>query len=1583
MNPPSSSVWSSHHEPVLPSSSSHHQSIASNSSTNNITNSSSHSHSRGGIDKTAEAELITRMVRILSSRGYGIECAMSAPALCDAYQELFGESITAQLSRARGIDISVFSSTKIIYMNLSDLSGIDHFFDRQTSTRMLFLADPDKPKKTFHDRIISLFRTNKELSSTDISMKYEARSATPLKRELDLLKVSLESYLDYLWKVRDEIEPTTKNLSKFTYKGLGQPAKPDDRFIIESEGDQVKSNPNPVRSVEHTTDNPSKKIVSNEPANNNSAKDVHDQSITSLNGMKSNGHFQPLAPPISLPNASKNTSQSNSSRTPSPSSASSTPLPATTTQTEMSVESNETPTPPQHNQNGWHNQETLDDLAAEQEIMQGEEDVEIEVPMAFSPVFSSASEEDEDDLNLFLPRVGEKRSFHVAQQDLDVGNGSNIRNGNHHGKTTKTTTTATHPSKPPPPPAAAAAAGRLNPQHKHLKQYLQRLEEKIVEWGNLDWSLVADREANCLQELDNSALLGSDAVRLFKSLRKLPDNKVHQQSILKGLKARLDIPSPKSKSFNNVEIMECFQELKSFPYSIIKDVLICLGVKVQEAISDTMNNAESFTESQYAKIIYSLKNVEHIDADITRTLRLINDRLGSVIQERTKDDVSSSGRDYTKLLSIARWIGKGVIKLMQGCSSADSLSVSNDILEPLYQIIYYLSLELKVLAEMEKTIAVDIDLVVYVLQILKGQKTEDIRLRALMFSTVRYAKGRTFSCDNKFYETLIGFIGSMDNFSSNYIEVRSFVDWLGELLHYIRTCEFAPKFDLDSATRAKKYSFAPCNLRFALRGFGSSSIEVMRFVLALAPWLEDYGAGGNAGIKNDLDNIGKSYRGLCRMREAVLLSRPEDLDIVFRFQRFIEKIMPISFRGFRLKDAFIYSLARAIGSLDERDSIYHFIIQELLWTLSKDPQVWTDISLPALAALLHGIGKNKTWIDSSAWLILHGIRTAVVKINIFPALLPHLNLVSTVLAVPGSVIPHVCVMLTSLEHSLIISSDVAQLIDLFLECILYFIKPPEASFHLSFDNVSFICKGLSGFVSALKDNVKIMMAIDRVLGDLLIGRVVLSYEQMVHLIQLDCINFYLHRLLREDAWAMHRNIFNLIENMVIQCRQLEMILPLLEVYPLLHPKRKGKLREKIVSQMHTILLEASPIREVLEGILIQANINREEMNASQESGEIYEENRLLDVIICNCNKYRLSVDFRISLLSAHLLYQTWSMESPIETIREIVIICITNILMHIDNENFAIEWRLCLTFCRTFQKRKFCDPVLLPVVSHLQDVVLKRSILHLETLFGSFMNQNLASQMRAPANDNAVTYSSALEHLLHENQSKLLVECILTCSHFGYDNFHSKTSSLQSVFDDFYLGVFQLPECLRYTNYSMRYISSLKVQWRSIEEYAFQYIENKLRMLDPTMQTWQTIINHGLVNGLPGSICIEIVPTALIIPEYFPWNEDVILLSKPRDDSNSNDNNINPNIWLLIDILPKNRTVNTMFAQMLSDASEVLNNLRVGYAVVLLDLIIEDGETLRSAEKIGIGAKSVIEKPLCARLHNALDHILKCWGLVC
>lgn len=274
-------------------------------------------------------------MRVLSSTGYGIECAMSASALCDAYQELFGENITAQLSRARGIDMSVFRSTKILYMNLSELPGIDSYFDRRTSTptRMLFLADPKKPKKTFHDRIISLFRTYEEVSSADLSVKYQKRFATPLNRELDLLKVSLETYLDYLWRVRDEIEPSTKNPSTknpsiYTYKGLGQPVQPDDRFIIESEGDQIKSSK--VESVVEHSNQSTKEVVLKESTSNNSAKNAHDQSIKSTNGMKSNDRSQPFAPPpASLPNVSKNTSESNS-RTPSPSSTTPTPLLPTT-----------------------------------------------------------------------------------------------------------------------------------------------------------------------------------------------------------------------------------------------------------------------------------------------------------------------------------------------------------------------------------------------------------------------------------------------------------------------------------------------------------------------------------------------------------------------------------------------------------------------------------------------------------------------------------------------------------------------------------------------------------------------------------------------------------------------------------------------------------------------------------------------------------------------------------------------------------------------------------------------------------------------------------------------------------------------------------------------------------------------------------------------------------------------------------------------------------------------------------------------------------------------------------------------------
>lgn len=909
--------------------------------------------------------------------------------------------------------------------------------------------------------------------------------------------------------------------------------------------------------------------------------------------------------------------------------------------------------------------------------------------------------------------------------------------------------------------------------------------------------------------------------------------------------------------------------------------------------------------------------MDKFDASLSRTLTLINEHFSLA---------RYTGFKKAKALLDVRYAAKGIIKIMQ--SLLTTSDVNPELVDPLCNICHFIALKVTEL----NTQQIDEDVVVYLLQILKGQRSDEPRIRKLIGALAAYASKKNFQPkDVKFLETLILFIVSMEYFSSAHPEVCNLLSLLEELLVRLRSTNVIV-FDSQYLFRAKRCGFLPHMMRYALRSLGSSSKQVMSFVLTLKPWLEDYG-----GFKWEPENIGRSYMGLKRMRETFLVRTQQDVEMVLQFQRSIEELMPLPFRSLKLKDSFVNSIAKCLNGLDETDFIYTFIVQELCAILgSENPDQFTGISTGAVAGLLHGIGKKKNWYEPCSRSFVHALCRTWAN--------GHWPL-------KAATIPETCrlccVMMSSFEQAANLYPDLLSVLKTLMQAI---ISCSKLNYKLTPTDLQFVFKGVASFILAEKTPA-LANDLDLLVGDVLDSKAA-GADQLMQIAMTEGMHFYLQRIQNEKL--NHKHVFNLLSNITNQCQALSTIIPLLDLLPLIDVNGQHVNCQAIVAQLHHIVKQGP----VAEGILYNLGITHYDADISNKS-----EDSLLSAVITNCNMYRSLVPIPLAQMAAHILCQICSVSGPWQKMRDLVCVLMNYVLMYVADESCPSEWRDCMAFCTNYKTKSHYIASLGKVVNHLQDELMRKSVRHLETLFGSFCNQNMSRQAHpVTGQDDIVPYSLTLEQLLLSNSTKLLVECIVACSKSDVaQRLPYETEGLRNIYNNFYYGAFRLPESMWYTIGNPKYTAPIAVPWRNVEERAVNYVKQQL-MLGKNTIAWHSTMSYCLVHGLPAAICIELAP--MVAPVVAPADGDILFLTQPTGAANNDDS-----LWLLIDILPKNRLVTSAYAQFVMDAAAIRDNLNIVYAAVLLDATLStnsDDEAVKADNTLHRYMEGILDKLLAA-----------------
>lgn len=1098
------------------------------------------------------------------------------------------------------------------------------------------------------------------------------------------------------------------------------------------------------------------------------------------------------------------------------------------------------------------------------------------------------------------------------------------------------------------------------------------------------------------------------AIRLFRSLRKLqPANNPSHCSILKGIKARLSCSLEKD-IFTNPGIVECTTTLKAFPVTEhLKEIFVMLGSKIHEQMQDSSQRSQPFSCSQYVKIINCFKSFDKIDPGISRTISMANERFFIAKYQPN----ASGNSDGEKLVLEVKFLAKGIQKLMQmiaalleSSSSAPSLAFL-ELIDPVLNIVQFLAIKI---SELPVNQTLDDDLVVHCLQLLKSQCVEDPRIRMLIDQLAAYIlRSEVKPRDSKFFDLVLSFITAMDHYHSSFPEVGHFLMALEMILKTFRTSATPPVFDSLYAARAKRYGFPAYSLRYALRNLGASSRQVMTFVMVLRPWLEDYGGG-----RWELENVGRSYIGLRRMRESYLVRCPSDVDLVHDFQQCILDLMLMPFHQYKLKDSFVHSIAKCLLCLDEKDEIFYFILSELVQVLSRymvnlsknslglsnqqlagmeteeegeeveetaDPLA--NVSLSAWAGLMHGIGRKKHWCEPCSRQFLQVLAQLMTMAPIAPSsaleggnpttpqfsyiLLGGSDLPSGALA--GEIMQQYCVILSSLEGMLVATAESIRIVHALVTRILALVK--TSGCQLSYNQGFFVVKGLTSFillpsstesssassslslshlVSPSSNGGKLLIDMMDAVFSCLVEYKEISIDQALMLLQSPTCHFYIQHL-RQQAQLQHpdHQSFSLfVQRFLPQCRLLSHMLPMLELLPLIDISNQDPLVAAIVDQLKEVVLEGSLSKE----ILYNSHLSDLDLDSEHSPKE-----EILRAMMLNANKYRGSIDIQTAQSAAHVLSHLWCVEVDEQNMKDLLIVLLTFVLMYLIDEHCPMEWRQCLVFFDNYYTKSTRRVAALSsTIQYIQEELIRRSVRHLETLFGSFMNQNLPVQLSSTASHQSpsreqeaaptVSYSVTLEQLLHPDSTKLFVECVVALSKTVHlqTTLSFELTSLRTVFESFFRGVFRLPESLWYSLYSPRYMFGIMTPWREIEEHAIDYVKQRLMEANP--EAWQSAMSYCLINGVPATMAIELSSARRMAPMdcdgdgllLFDYMGEEDEMEIERDEIRQRD--AMDRRWLLMDLLPRNRFVATSMTQVISDSEAVKRGLGVIYATVLVDL---------------------------------------------
>ncbi len=375
-------------------------------------------------------------------------------------------------------------------------------------------------------------------------------------------------------------------------------------------------------------------------------------------------------------------------------------------------------------------------------------------------------------------------------------------------------------------------------------------------------------------------------------------------------------------------LTEAFNRIRAFPLnSHLIDIMGTLSKKISETLHIfpkpilkqenplasspkmntyiyKLNDISYFTLPQYSRIVHSFRSYDNYCDEIAQVLNCINEKTNLLKCMVKSDRIIPSLGDL-------KMITKGIIKLMQdavrlhsrpgrefiSANSEDfceSTKMHHKKIDPLYNICQFVACKIY---ELSKTSGVDEDLVVNVLQSIKGHSIEDKRVQQLMRAISIYSESITLSDlkDERIVETLLQFISlTVGKYNHNIPEVDDVLMLLGRLLmlsyeKFVKSKFVSPgtehpdpnKLDQLSQNilqRSKRYGFEASELRYALRNLSSSSKAARYFFFTIRPWLNfvfrGYEFDHRNIIKNalSLDQVTKSYLGLSKFKEDIFFS---------------------------------------------------------------------------------------------------------------------------------------------------------------------------------------------------------------------------------------------------------------------------------------------------------------------------------------------------------------------------------------------------------------------------------------------------------------------------------------------------------------------------------------------------------------------------------------------------------------------------------------------------------------------------------------------------------------------------------------
>lgn len=890
----------------------------------------------------------------------------------------------------------------------------------------------------------------------------------------------------------------------------------------------------------------------------------------------------------------------------------------------------------------------------------------------------------------------------------------------------------------------------------------------------------------------------------------------------------------------------------------------------------------------------------------------------AILNERANLSQYSRRPEDPKALFEAKYIAKGILKMMQSIAAVDAITLNLELMEPLLSICQFLSVKI---LEIGAGVPADEDTIVYVFQILKGQHVEDSRMRSLLQSLAYYLRTHTFTPqDTKFYDTILLFIASMEHYQSSYSEVAEILYVLSSLLTLYLKSANAPLFDAAYASRAKRYGFSSHVLRYALRNLSSSCPAVVGLVLTLRPWLEEYG-----DQRWDVESAGRSLLGLRRMREPMLLMGVSDSpspsaapdpsqSMLEDFGDCVRRYLCTPFHDLQLKESFLHQVGKWLSVNHEKDDAYAFLVEELtLWLTRNSPESLPPISLPAWAGLLHGMGRRGHWFEQYSREFMIAAK-AHFQSERFSQLLSGQvleqrpsdgaqtgpsggSLVSEVGSPSSSahdVLHWLCGMISGFESVAVPFAAILSTADIWMTAVLALIRSGAKP---TYTQAAFLCRGLTGLFLASGHEV-ILEVMDRVFAEM--NAKDLTRDQCCGFLSIPGFHFFLERLRRDGHQRSYRNVFSFIAKGVTGCQSIKQLSDWMGLLPRIDPTGCHDTCQVIIQQLAGILLDDPSVQDLLELVSQKQQELRAEMRMGAHSAFARMDDH--DAGRGGSKKERAneesakpstsprqgspsSVDWKRALVehagrlrspnrtgnwdpsmartAVHLLGSWTDLVLPAATRRKGLVVLLSHALSGVLFEVSPGLWREFLSFCSQFPVSHPDVSFLTVAVQSLHKDILSRSVQYLAALSGRWSREVVArvgmGNEFSESPRMAVPHSLALEQLVYPDGSQLFVDCVVSLTSLEDCQLAQHAdilSAVQYLWKAIYQGSFGFMDTMWHCLYSNRYLGPVVEAWRDVEQGVISHVEKRLTEAPPS--AWRTAVSYALVQGLPALIAIEL-----------------------------------------------------------------------------------------------------------------------------